>query len=584
MEVKKQNHLKKLIPYIAKYKWRAIFSFLMLFLSSLFSVAEPYVMKMIIDTLTIEGSETSFYFILFLVFIYFTFSFSSSLFDGLRFHIFAKAQSNIRREVSLDVFNHLINLPSSYHSEKATGSLARKITRGVNGLESLYFFTLFNVVPTLLEITLVLIVLLFLFPISFSLVFLSFIGLYIISTVFLTEKRQKILLEANKKDDKATGGSIDAILNYETVKYFTNENFEHRKYNSALKDWVVSSISSIKTGANLNIAQGFVISLGLSAVLVLASREFFYGNGTIGDFVMVTSYLAKISRPLNFLGFIYRRIKEALADIDGMFGILDVKNDLIDKQDAKDLEKVRGEIKIENVSFSYEKKRSVISGLNVEIPAKSRVAFVGYSGSGKSTISKLILRMYDVDEGRVLLDGVDIRDIKQRCLRKNIGVVAQDTVLFNDTIYNNILYGKTNATKEEVENAAQAANIHDFILKELPDGYNTVVGERGVKLSGGEKQRVAIARMIIKNPAVLVFDEATASLDTKSEKIIQDAIKNLSHEGKTTIVIAHRLSTIVDFDKIIVMSEGKICEEGNHGELLERGGTYANLWKIQAKK
>jgi len=400
--------------------------------------------------------------------------------------------------------------------------------------------------------------------------------------VSFTNKRQKVLLDTNKKDDKVSSQSIDALLNYETVKYFTNEQYEYKRYDLTLKEWVELNIRSVKMGANLNMGQGLIITAGLTAILVLAIRQYLLGQASIGDFVLVTTYLTRIAIPLNFLGFVYRMVKEGLADVDEMFRLFNVKNNILDKSDAQDIKHLQGHIELRDVKFSYNEERMVLNGVSVDVPAKTSLALVGYSGSGKSTVSKLLLRLYDVDSGAVLIDGHDIRDLKQKSLRRHIGMVAQDTILFNDTIYYNIAYGKSGASREEVEAAAKVANIHDFIVNDLPDGYDTVVGERGVKLSGGEKQRVAIARMIIKDPCILVFDEATASLDTKSEKIIQEAIKNLSKGGRTTVVIAHRLSTIVDFDKIIVMSQGKIVEEGRHNDLLKKGGAYASLWRSQS--
>lgn len=579
---KKRSNMHKLIPYFLAYKWRILLSLSMLVFSKILAVADPYVMKQLIDTLVGDIANVDIRYIALLIIFFFVLRWGTNLLDGAKDYLFAKVQSNVKRLVSLDVFNYLINLPVDFHTKRATGGISRMVTRGSSGLENLFFSFTFNIIPTLVEIVFVVVIFLKLFPISFTIVFLLFVVVYVIFTIRFTNRRQKVLLETNRKDDKASSQSIDALLNYETVKYFTNEKFEYDRFNTSLKDWVKTSITSTKMGANLNMGQGLIITAGLTGILVLAIREYLAGDATIGDFVLVTTYLTRIAIPLNFLGFVYRMVKEGLADIDEMFNLLNVKNTIEEKANAKELEKVKGDIHLQDVRFSYSSGREVLKGITIDIPARSRIALVGFSGSGKSTISKLILRLYDVDSGKILIDGIDVRDIKQRSLRHHIGMVAQDTILFNDTIFHNIAYGRTDATKEDVEKAAKIANVHDFIVNELPDGYDTIVGERGVKLSGGEKQRVAIARMIIKDPCILIFDEATASLDTKSEKIIQEAIKDISAGGRTTLVIAHRLSTIVDFDKIFVMAHGKIIEEGNHKELLEKNGVYARLWRSQS--
>ncbi|MDA3840250.1 MAG: ABC transporter ATP-binding protein/permease [Patescibacteria group bacterium] len=581
-EKNEEASIKNLIPYFIKYKWRIAFSLSMLIISKALAVADPYVMKMLIDILIEKASGVDIKLIVSLIVLFFALRWGTNLLDGAKDYLFAKVQANIKRYVSLDIFKHLIALPVDFHTNRATGGISRMITRGAKGLEQVFFIMTFHIIPTLIEILFIAIVFIKLFPVSFTLVFLGFVIVYITFTIKFTDRRQKVLIEKNKKDDKASSHSIDALLNYETVKYFTNEKFEYSRYNTSLKDWVGTAIKSTKMGANLNMGQGLIITTGLTAILALAIREYLAGAATIGDFVLVTTYLTRIAIPLNFLGSIYRMVKEGLADVDEMFRLLNVKNTIKDKADAKDLDNIEGHLVMKDVEFKYSDKRTVLKGINIDVPAKSSVALVGYSGSGKSTISKLLLRLYDVSSGAILLDGNDIRDVKQKSLRKSIGMVAQDTTLFNDTIYHNIAYGKTDATKDDVEKAAKIAHIHDFIVSELPEGYDTIVGERGVKLSGGEKQRVAIARMIIKNPCILIFDEATASLDTKSEKIIQDAIKELSKGGRTTVVIAHRLSTIVDFDKIVVMSKGEIIEEGNHLELLQKGGAYASLWETQS--
>lgn len=580
---KEQSNILMLLNYFKLFKTRISIALFLVILSKLFSVADPYVMKKLIDILIGGLASFEIQIVVFLIVAFFVLRWGANVFDGAKDYVFAKAQTGIKKKISLDVFQHLIDLPADFHASSSTGGVSKKISRGSSSLEGMLMFLSFNVIPTLVEIFLVVIVFIKLFPISFTITFLGFIVVYVLFTIFISERRQGLLLETNKKDDNASKQSIDALLNYETVKYFTNEEFEYKRYGNALNDWSGLSVKSIKSGANLNMGQGFIITAGLTTILILAIRQYLLGQATVGDFVLVTTYLTRIAIPLGMLGFVYRRIKEGLADLNEMFKLLQVKNKIIDKHNARNLTACGGEIIFENVSFRYENKRNVLSEINLHIPPRTRIALVGYSGSGKSTISKLLFRLYDVTAGKIMIDGVDIRDIKQKSLRKCMGMVAQDTALFNDTIYHNISYGNPKAKKEDIYEAAKMANIHKFILKELPNGYDTIVGERGVKLSGGEKQRVAIARMLVKKPAILVFDEATASLDTKSEKMIQDEIKNISKGHITTIVIAHRLSTIVDFDKIVVMENGKIVEQGNHYELLKKQGIYYNLWQIQSR-
>lgn len=580
---KEQFKIRELKPYLKAFRGRIILSISLVIASQVLAVAGPYVMKKLIDLLVESGRSASVSLISFLLVLFFALKWGQNVFDGAKDYVFAKVQANIRKTISLRVFEHILGLPSVFHADRSTGSVSRKITRGVTALESIFMFMSFSVVPTLIQIVLIVIIFGVLFPFSFTLTFLIFVAVYVYFTIYVTESRQQLLLETNKLDDRASGQSIDAILNYDTVKYFTNEKYEYDRYDKFLGDWSASFIKSIKTGANLNMGQGLIITIGLAVILILAVGQFLQGQATIGDFVLVTTYLASIAVPLGFLGFTYRTIKEGLANVDEMMLLLKEKNTIIDKPDAKVLEKCEGEVRFDHVYFKYSGSRQVLQDISFEIPSRKRVALVGYSGSGKSTVSKLILRLYDVSKGIITLDGTDIRNLKIENLRRQVGIVAQDTTLFNDTIFHNISYGKPDSTREDVERVAKMANIHDFIANDLPDGYDTVVGERGVKLSGGEKQRVAIARMLIKSPSILIFDEATASLDTKSEKVIQQAIEKLSKENITTIVIAHRLSTIIDFDKIVVLDKGKVAEEGTHQELLDRKGVYYGLWEVQSK-
>ncbi|MCH8010774.1 MAG: ABC transporter ATP-binding protein/permease [Candidatus Marinimicrobia bacterium] len=579
--MKKRSYLFMLLPYLSRFKWRIIISLAIVVAGRLFSVTNPYVIKELVDTLAEStGFAIDIRYLAVLVLLFFMLRWGTDLLSGLKDYIFAKVTVGVKRLVSLDVFSHLLSLPVEFHTEQATGGVARKISRGTSAISSLSFFLTGSILPTLIEIVLVLGIFITLFPPIFGLVFGIFVVIYVAFTVIVTNRRQKLLLETNKRDDRGSEQSIDALMNYETVKYFTNEEFEFKRYESTLKRWADMAIVSTKKGANLNMGQGLILTAGLTALLALAVREYLNGAATVGDFVLITTYLNRVAIPLSFLGMLYRRLKESLANVDEMFKLLEVENDVVDRAGAKELENPEGHIVLTDVVFGYKDNRSVLKGVSIDIPARSSVALVGSSGSGKSTVSKLLLRLYDVSGGEISIDGADIRNITQVSLRRNIGVVAQDTILFNETIFNNIQYGRPGAGEEDIVAAAKLANIHEFI-ESLPEGYDTQVGERGVKLSGGEKQRVAIARMLLKDPPILLFDEATASLDSKSERRIQDAIKSVSQKGKTTIVIAHRLSTIVDFDKIVVLDQGKVIEEGTHEELLKTCGAYQKLWRLQ---
>ncbi|MCH7756636.1 ABC transporter ATP-binding protein/permease [Patescibacteria group bacterium] len=579
--MKKRSYLYMLIPYLLRFKWRIIISLALIVAGRLLSVANPYVIKELVDSLA-ESATTAvdIRYLVVLVALFFILRWGTDLLSGIKDYVFAKVTVSVKQLISLDVFSHLLSLPVEFHTDQATGGVARKIGRGASALGTLSFFLTGSILPTLIEIGLVLGIFVTFFPPIFGLVFGIFVVVYVVYTIIVTNRRQKLLLETNLRDDRGSEQSIDALMNYETVKYFMNEKFEYKRYESTLDKWADVAIISTKKGANLNMGQGLILTLGITALLALAVAEYLKGGATVGDFVLITTYLNRVAIPLSFLGTLYRRLKESLANVDEMFKLLEVENDVVDKEGAKDLEITEGHVVFSNVVFGYRKDRSILKGVSIDIPPRSSVALVGASGSGKSTVSKLLLRLYDVDGGGISIDGADIRDITQVSLRRNIGVVAQDTILFNETIFNNIQYGKPGAEKEEVIAAARLANIHEFI-ESLPKGYYTQVGERGVKLSGGEKQRVAIARMLLKDPPILLFDEATSSLDSKSERIIQDAIKAISQGGKTTIVIAHRLSTIVDFDKIVVLDQGKVIEEGTHEELLKTCGAYQKLWRIQ---
>jgi ATP-binding cassette subfamily B protein len=500
-------------------------------------------------------------------------------FGELRDAVFAKVVQRAMRASALNIFRHLHALSLRYHLDRQTGGLSRVIERGVSGIEFMLNFMLFNILPTILEILLVCAVLWSLFSVWFALVTAATVFGYIAFSLIVTEWRIKFRREMNDRDTEANTKAIDSLLNYETVKYFGNEEHEARRYDGALKQYERASIRSKVSLALLNIGQAGIVAIGLVAVMAMAGRGVIAGTMTIGDFVLVNAYLIQLYLPLNFLGFVYRQIRQSLVDMDAMFGLFRVEEEVADRPDAKELVVRGGEIVFDGVDFGYDPRRSILHDVSFTVPPGRTVAIVGPSGAGKSTISRILFRFYDVAGGRVTIDGQDIRDVTQASLRAAIGIVPQDTVLFNDTVYYNIAYGRPDASPAEIEEAARLARIHDFIMG-LPDGYQTRVGERGLKLSGGEKQRVAIARTILKQPAILLFDEATSALDSHTEQEIQQSLREVSAD-RTALVIAHRLSTVVDADEIIVLDEGRIVERGRHADLLAKGDAYAAMWRRQ---
>ncbi len=500
-------------------------------------------------------------------------------FGELRDGLFARVGQRAIRQAGLRTFEHLHRLSLRFHLDRRTGAVSRAIERGTKGIEFLLNFMLFNVLPTLLEIVLVCGVLWWLFGIWYALITFVCVGGYIAWTLLVTEWRIKFRRAMNETDNEAHTKAVDSLLNFETVKYFGNERHEARRFDTALEAYEAAAVKSKTSLALLNIGQGAIVSLGLIVLMLMAGHGVAAGTMTIGDFVMVNAYLIQLFLPLNFLGFVYREIKRSLIDMESMFALLDQAAEVEDAPGAKPLAVNGGEVVFEDVSFAYDPRRRVLDGISFRVPPGRTVAIVGASGAGKSTISRLLYRFYDVTEGRIAIDGQDIRAITQESLRAAIGIVPQDTVLFNETVYYNIAYGRPGATPGEVEHAAGLARIHDFVMG-LPDGYNSTVGERGLKLSGGEKQRVAIARAILKNPKILMFDEASSALDTHTEKEIQASLREVS-AGHTTLVIAHRLSTVVDADEILVLDAGAIAERGRHAELLAVGGRYAEMWARQ---
>jgi len=506
---------------------------------------------------------------------------ASSAFGELRDAVFVKVQARATRRIALQVFRHMHALSLRFHLDRQTGGLSRVIERGTRGITFVLDFMLFNIIPTILEILLVAGILWGMFNFSFAAVTLGTIAVYIAFTLIFTDWRLRFRREMNQTDQEANTKAIDSLLNYETVKYFNNEAHEERRYDASLARYEGAYVRSEVTLNLLNMGQAAVIAIGLTIVMLMAAQGVAQGRMTVGDFVLVNTYLIQLYLPLNFLGFVYREMKQSLTDMEAMFRLLREQREVQDKPGAPDLAPGPGDLVFEDVRFGYRPDRIILKGVSFHVPPGRTLAIVGPTGAGKSTISRLLFRFYDVTGGRILVDGQDIRDVKQSSLRAAIGVVPQDTVLFNDTIRYNIAYGRPGATEEEIIQAAKLAQVHDFVMR-LPEGYRTMVGERGLKLSGGEKQRVAIARTILKNPRILILDEATSALDTRTEQDIQAALRQVSAD-RTTLVIAHRLSTVVEADEIIVLQDGRIAERGNHAELIARDGLYAEMWRRQSE-
>ncbi len=574
------NAIKSLLPYLWEFRGRVVLALAFLALAKVATVAVPLVLKEIVDAL----SSTSATLVLpvFLLVAYGALRLANSTFGELRDAVFAKVTQRSIRRVALKVFEHLHNLALRFHLERQTGGMSRDIERGTAGIRFLLNFMLFNILPTILEIGFVAAILLVKYDPWFCIVTLVTLVVYIAFTLWVTEWRMIFRRNMNEMDSKANTRAIDSLLNYETVKYFNNEGFEARRYDETLQSWEKAAVRNQTSLSFLNIGQGAVIAVGVTILMLMAGQGVVRGTMTIGDLVLVNAFLIQLYMPLHFLGFVYREIRHSLADMERMFGLLAQNTEVSDRPDARDLHIRGGEIRFEHVGFGYDDRRMVLQGVSFDVPSGHKVAVVGASGAGKSTLSRLIFRFYDATTGRILIDGQDIRDVTQKSLRRAIGIVPQDTVLFNDTIYYNIAYGQPDATREEIIEAARSAHIHEFV-ETLPDKYDTIVGERGLKLSGGEKQRVAIARTLLKNPPILVFDEATSALDSRTEKAIQAELQEIA-TNHTTLVIAHRLSTIMDADQILVMEHGHIVERGTHGELLARDGAYAHMWALQQQQ
>ena len=574
--------LKRLFPYLWQYKWRVMAALSFMVGAKVANVSVPVLLKHLIDDMSIKPGDVQAVLVVPVALLvgYGLLRLSVSAFTELRELVFAKATQGAARQIALETFQHLHGLSLRFHLERQTGGMTRDIERGVRGIESLISYSLYSIVPTLIEVVLVLSILAVQFDVWFAGITLSALVVYILFTVWVTEWRTQYRRQANEFDSAAHTKAVDSLLNYETVKYFNNEGFEAQRYDKSLEQLRRARLKSQTSLSLLNTGQQLIIAIALVGMLWRATEGVVAGRMTLGDLVMINAFMIQLYIPLNFLGVLYREIKQSLTDLDRMFSLLEKEREVADLPNAPPL-KWQGSptVRFEHVVFAYEPARPILHGISFEIPAGKTVAVVGPSGSGKSTLARLLFRFYDVGAGRITIDGQDIKQVTQASVRKALGIVPQDTVLFNDTVRYNIAYGRTDATEAEVEQAAKAAHIHDFISA-APKGYNTMVGERGLKLSGGEKQRVAIARTLLKNPPIVIFDEATSALDSANERAIQAELQSAAH-NKTTLVIAHRLSTVVEAHEILVLDAGRIVERGTHAALLALNGRYAEMWALQ---
>ncbi|MFZ6659070.1 ABCB family ABC transporter ATP-binding protein/permease [Undibacterium sp. TJN19] len=576
--------VKTLLPYLWAYKWRVSLALSFLVAAKLASVGVPLVLKQLVDAMTITLSHPAAMMVLpmGILVAYGVLRLSTTLFTELREFVFAKVTQRAVRTIALQVFRHLHALSLRFHLNRQTGGVTRDIERGTRAVSALVSYALFSIFPTLLEISFVLIYLITHYDIWFSVITGVALLTYIVFTITVTEWRTHFRRTMNELDSKAHTKAIDSLLNYETVKYFGNEEYEAHRYDQGLKSFETAAVKSQSSLFLLNTGQSLIIATAVTLILWRATQGVIDGKMSLGDLVLVNAFMIQLYVPLNFLGVLYREIKQSLADMERLFSLLDQNREIADAADAHPLRinhKEGGEIRFDHVDFSYETNRQILFDVDFSIPAGTTTAVVGHSGSGKSTLSRLLFRFYDIQSGKISIEGQDLRLVTQSSVRAAIGIVPQDTVLFNDTIEYNIAYGNPDAGKDEIVAVAKAAYIHEFITS-LPDGYDTMVGERGLKLSGGEKQRVAIARTLLKNPSILIFDEATSALDSRSEQMIQAQLKEIAR-GRTSLVIAHRLSTIVDAHQILVMDQGRIVERGTHQALLEQQGAYAQMWERQ---
>ncbi len=573
--------LKTLLPYLLEWKWRVLFALLSLVAAKMANVGVPLVLKQLIDKLAPVPGNPVYALVVpvGLLVAYGLLRLSATVFTELREFFFARVTQRAVRTIALKVFRHLHALSLRFHLNRQTGGVTRDIERGTRGISSLVSYTLFSILPTIVEITLVLGYLSFQYDIWFSVITIVALVTYVIFTILITEWRTHFRRTMNDLDSKASTKAIDSLLNYETVKYFGNEEYEASRYDQGLQNYERAAVRSQTSLTLLNTGQSLIIAIAVTLILWRATLGVTEGSMTLGDLVLVNAFMIQLYIPLNFLGVLYREIKQSLADMEKMFALLDQHRDVADASNAQALALASAELQFSHVDFSYESNRQILFDIDFVVSAGTTTAVVGHSGSGKSTLARLLFRFYDVNSGAILIDGQDVRQVTQISLRNSIGIVPQDTVLFNDSIAYNIAYGRPGAAQDEIIAAAKAAYIHDFIVS-LPDGYETTVGERGLKLSGGEKQRVAIARTLLKNPAILVFDEATSALDSKAEQAIQLQLKEIAR-NRTTLVIAHRLSTVADADQILVMDQGRIVERGTHAQLLAAGTVYAQMWERQ---
>ena len=592
LNIKKTDSLKvlrKLFSYLMKYKLRMGLALLALVLAKVASVAIPVVLKEIVDYLTslkIENSTVKDFngalaIPVVLIIGYGLMRFASTAFSELRELIFARVTQSSVRDISVQVFTHLHDLSLRFHLEKKTGSLTRDVERGTRGVSTMVNFTLYSIFPTLIEFILVIGWLTINYDFIFSLITIIALVFYISYTILVTNWRTHLRKKMNELDSIANSGAIDSLMNYETVKFFNNEFYELNRYDKNLFKWQEAAIKSQSSLALLNIGQALIIAIAVTLIVWKAIEGVLQNQLTLGDLVLINAFMLQLYIPLNFLGVLYREIKQSITDMEKLFSLLDKKREIIDSPNAKSLEISKGQLIFDSVNFSYDGRRKILDNLNFEVMAGKTTAIVGKSGAGKSTLTKLIYRFYDVNNGSIKIDGQNIIDITQTSLRSEIGIVPQDVVLFNDSLKSNIKYGDISATNEEILEAIKASHL-ESLVKALPDGIETVVGERGLKLSGGEKQRVAIARVLLKKPAILIFDEATSALDSVSEKVIKSEIREIS-KNRTTLIIAHRLSTIVDADMIYVFDKGQIVDSGRHEDLIKRNGHYLELWTMQAQ-
>jgi len=573
--------IKSLTPYLVEFPLRVFGAMLFLLFAKIANVTVPLVLKYIVDDLD-QSAVQIISVPIALLFAYGSLRFLTSFFGEIRDAIFARVAERGMRRIGLSVFEHLHKLDLDFHLSRRTGGLSRDIERGTTGISFLLRFMLFNIIPTLLELGMITVILLWNYGLVYALIILFAVVAYIGFSVVVTEWRTGFVREANEADSKSNTRAIDSLLNFETVKYFGNEAFEAQEYDRNLESWEEARMRNRLSLVALNSGQALIVAGSITAMMIMASNDVASGKMTLGDLVLVNAYMIQLFIPLNFLGFVYREIKNALANIEQMFRLMDTRPKVVDDPAAKDLQVQSGRIEFDNVHFAYKADRQILNGISFAIEPGTKVAVVGPSGSGKSTIARLLFRFYDVTGGCISIDGQDIRHVSQSSVRDSIGVVPQDTVLFNDTIFYNIAYGDPTASRAEIEAVTELAHLKEFISR-LPEGYNTLVGERGLKLSGGEKQRISIARTLLKKPSIMIFDEATSSLDSSSEQAILDALKEVEH-NYTTLAIAHRLSTIIDADEILVLDDGRIVECGSHSQLVARNGLYAELWKHQQEE